>query len=810
MIKKDKLYNILYKMMLVLIIIIALILGGIRSDSATEIEQKAENSEKASVEYRTHVQGIGWQDYKADGELAGTEGRSLRLEGINIKLNENSNLDIEYQTHIQNVGWQDWKKNGEMAGTEGRKLRLEAIKIKLSEQDDYSVMYRVHIQSLGWQDWKYDGELAGTEGQSLRLEAIEIKIIPKQKKGLLHLDTATNGTKYYTEKNLKVSGWKMANISNTKIEAYIDDIQIDENEINYIARNDVLESITGYGTKEQNGKPGFEFNVDLSKLTEGNHDIKIYLLDKNGERIQGYLTTISIDRDPHIIYDTYLQNREWQGEKVDGEMAGTVGEDRRVEAIKIDGVNLPDDIKITYQAHIQNIGWQEWKNEGEMAGTTNQSKRIEAIRIKLENTTEYSIEYRVHVQGIGWQDWCYDGETAGTVDESKRVEAIEIKLVPKINNIKTRLYMDKPNTQIDNVSGKVSGWLMTTVPNTRLRISIDNQYLDETKITRTDRQDVLNSIKGYGDESINNSKPGFEIDVDFSTYSLGTHRVLVECLNESNQVISTFDKTFTIRKKIEYGEGTYGITGLKAANSPAGTDLKYYKYGSGPNVFFATFTIHGFEDLWNNDGLELIQIANDFYQRLISNQDYELAEKWTIYILPGVNMDGVVYGTTNDGPGRTTLFSQAPNNKGIDLNRCWQVGSSYKRYTDSRNYNGTTGFQAYEAQYLRDFLLSHKSVGGQTILVDLHGWTQQLIGDAGICSYYQKQFPENSTKTIGQYGDGYLINWARNSLGSNGIPARSALIELPKSGVKNHQSVEEKQFRERYINATLEMLKNIV
>ena len=85
------------------------------------------------------------------------------------------------------------------------------------------------------------------------------------------------------------------------------------------------------------------------------------------------------------------------------------------------------------------------------------------------------------------------------------------------------------------------------------------------------------------------------------------------------------------------------------------------------------------------------------------------------------NLDGLNYGSTNNGPGRTTLFSQAPNNKGIDMNRCWQVGSSYTRYTDNRNYNGTSGFQAYESQYLRDFLLKNKSQNGQTMLVDLHG-----------------------------------------------------------------------------------------
>ena len=211
----------------------------------------------------------------------------------------------------------------------------------------------------------------------------------------------------------------------------------------------------------------------------------------------------------------------------------------------------------------------------------------------------------------------------------------------------------------------------------------------------------------------------------------------VNLINDNNQIISSYAKEFTIRDKINYSKGTYGITGLKAVGSPAGSDLEYYKWGNGPNVFYATFAIHGFEDQWNHDGLELIEIANEFYQTLINSENYELAQKWTVYIFPGINIDGVMYGTPNDGPGRTTLVSQAPGGKGIDLNRCWQVGSSYTRRTDNRNYNGTMGFQAYEAQYLRNFLLNNKSKNGQTLLVDLHGWTQQLIGDPTMCSFYR-------------------------------------------------------------------------
>lgn len=560
-----------------------------KTESTSETEEKPdeEPEKEPSISYTTHIQDIGWQNQVKDGEMAGTEGQSKRLEAIKITLKDLSGVKIKYQTHIQDIGWQDWKYDGTLAGTEGQSKRLEAIKIELEESDKYSIMYRVHIQDIGWQDWRHDGEKAGTEGQSKRLEAIQIKIVEKQ-------------------------------------------------------------------------------------------------------------TSISVN------YSVHVQDIGWQNWKAEEKIAGTEGQSKRLEAIKIELLTNIKNLKLKYRVHIQDIGWQDWKDSEEMAGTEGQSKRLEAIQIKLENTQDYSIEYRVHVQDIGWQDWVKDGKTSGTEGQSKRLEAIQIRIISKEN---------------------------------------DSDLQEEPKFERQ--------------------------------------------------------------------EGTYGKTGLNVADK-GGSELKYLKYGTGKNVFFATFAIHGYEDKWDKDGYELIEIANNFYNKLLEDKDYDLAKKWTIYIFPGVNQDGLQEGSTNNGPGRTTLYSQAPQNKGIDLNRCWQIGSTYEKFTSDRNYNGDIGFQAYEAQALRDFMLKNKSKDGQTILVDLHGWTQQLIGDENICSYYEQQFPENNKRSVGRYGSGYMISWGRTYLGSQGRPAKTALIELPRDGVKNHQSVIDKDFSNRYIYATMKMLEKII
>lgn len=137
-------------------------------------------NEPFNISYATHVQNEGWQKEVKDGKMSGTEGKSLRLEGITI----DSGLDgvgVEYTTHVQNIGWQDYVADGKMSGTEGLSYRLEAIKIRLTGEnaDQYDVYYRVHAQNVGWMGWASNDAPSGTAGYSYRLEGIEIKVVDK-------------------------------------------------------------------------------------------------------------------------------------------------------------------------------------------------------------------------------------------------------------------------------------------------------------------------------------------------------------------------------------------------------------------------------------------------------------------------------------------------------------------------------------------------------------------------------------------------------------------------------------------------------
>ena len=313
-----------------------------------------------TVSYRTHVQSIGWQDAVTNGAMSGTSGMAKRLEGIEISVAGNSNLGIQYTTHCQSYGWLPWSANGEMNGTEGEAKRLEAIKIQLtgSDKDKYNVYYRVHAQSYGWLAWAANGAPAGTAGLGKRLEGIQIVIVKKGES----FDHA------------------IGNIQSVRGEAYI-------------------------ATTTANADP-----------------------------------VVTGESNANVEYRTHVQSLGWQGWKYNGQMSGTSGMAKRLEGINIRLTNKPYSGSIAYTTHVQSIGWQgdennsnTWFHDGQMAGTSGRAKRLEAIRIALtgEMAEHYDVYYRVHAQSYGWLGWAKNGEAAGTAGLGKRLEGIQVVLVPK-------------------------------------------------------------------------------------------------------------------------------------------------------------------------------------------------------------------------------------------------------------------------------------------------------------------------------------------------------------------------------------------
>ena len=157
--------------------------------SAAATAATVEGSDRAHVQYRSHLQTYGWQNWKNDGDISGTTGKAKRLESLKLELkNKDYTGGICYNAHVQTIGWQadpnksaTWKKDGEFCGTTGNAKRLEAIQIELYGEmaEHYDIYYRVHSQTYGWMKWAKNGEMTGTTGQHKRIEGIQVVLVKK-------------------------------------------------------------------------------------------------------------------------------------------------------------------------------------------------------------------------------------------------------------------------------------------------------------------------------------------------------------------------------------------------------------------------------------------------------------------------------------------------------------------------------------------------------------------------------------------------------------------------------------------------------
>ena len=293
--------------------------------------------------YKTHVSSIGWQKSVTNGEVAGTTGRALSVEALQMDLEMPDNIEggIEYAAHVSNIGWQKSVTNGEVAGTTGKAKFIEALKINLTGEiaATYDIYYRVHSSDIGWLGWAKNGEYAGSTGYAKAVEAVEIRICKKD------------------------------------------------------AEDKPVQEQKSYKAETNRGR---------------------------------------------VIYQAHMQDVGWMSNVIDGDSAGLPDGSKDLQALR---VTVADDLKeygqisgsVIYQAHVEDIGWQDEVKDGQIAGTVGKNKQIEAVRVKLTEqlAQTYDIYYRVNVEGKGWLDWTVNGGDAGSTGLDLAVRGIEIKICAK-------------------------------------------------------------------------------------------------------------------------------------------------------------------------------------------------------------------------------------------------------------------------------------------------------------------------------------------------------------------------------------------
>ena len=239
-----------------------------------------------------------------------------------------------------------------------------------------------------------------------------------------------------------------------------------------------------------------------------------------------------------IRYEVHLKDFGWKNTVFNGEIAGTTGESRRMEAILIDLNGV--DGRLTYQVHVQDYGWLGKVSEGQVAGTTGRSKRMEAIIINLDNSS-YNIKYRVHVQDYGWMNWVKSGQVAGTTGQARRIEAIQIKVEKKQIN----------NNENNNSTTKLSG----------IDVSKHQGNIDWTKVKASKKIDfvmIRSAYRGYTEGKIyedtqflNNVKGAYKNGIKVGLYFYSSAINEGEAVEEANYVLNQINK-YGIKNHINY------------------------------------------------------------------------------------------------------------------------------------------------------------------------------------------------------------------------------------------------------------------
>ena len=290
---------------------------------------------------------------------------------------------IKYSAHVQSYGWMDDVLDGEVSGTVGQKKRLEAYQIeKITTSFTGDIYYKTYVEGIGWQDYVSSGNISGTVGQSKKIEMMQMKLT----------DELSEQYDIYYRVHVAHIGW-----------------------MDWTC-NDQITGTFGYG-----------YQIEA---------IQIKLIRK-GDNVPNNTKDIYREKPLQLQYSTHVQSYGWMDDVLDGEVSGTVGQKKRLEAYQIEKITTSFTGDIYYKTYVEGIGWQDYVSSGNISGTVGQSKKIEMMQMKLtdELSEQYDIYYRVHVAHIGWMDWTCNDQITGTFGYGYQIEAIQINLIKKGDSV---------------------------------------------------------------------------------------------------------------------------------------------------------------------------------------------------------------------------------------------------------------------------------------------------------------------------------------------------------------------------------------
>ena len=373
---------------------------------------------------------------------------------------------------------------------------------------------------------------AVVDGNGIELQKIEKTVtIDSRTKSRMWLDTTIPS--YITGKEFNILGWYLCSDSNAKLKIYIDGNDA-KAEITRVAREDVLNAIPGYGGKASNPKPGFIAKLNLENVSYGKHKLRIEIFDGNEMSI--------FVKEQDTIIDSRTKARMY----VDSGMSNYI----EGNTLNINGWYLSNDKKSSLKLYIdneeKNIQIQRFERQDVL-------NAISGYGGKDYNPTP---GYKVYLDISNYAKGISHKVKLAVVDSKNTELTLKESEIVFYSDDKGKIYLDYPSgiaTSGNNIS--FGGWAMAQTENSQIKVFL-NGSLISPEITRFERNDVINAIKGYGTAK-ENPKPGFEFTLSTKDLNQGSYTVEIQFVSNEGKVYASINKSLRISRSFGIDVSTH-------------------------------------------------------------------------------------------------------------------------------------------------------------------------------------------------------------------------------------------------------------
>ena len=567
----------------------------------SKIESAITTYDKKVETTQVETKGIMTLDTITEGKTITTPTTEyLRIAGWAVS----NDVNVKIKLYINGACWlQDMK----------RTYRADIVSI--------SNQYSGVTKNAGYEENVYVGALP--EGRHIvRIDQVDSKgkvvssfartlVVHRENfKSTMCIDTPNNNQTLYvpSQKNITVSGWAISTESKAKIKIYVDNTLKTEN-VNRYSRTDVDKISAPYGGTSTTKNAGFSTNINIENLQEGTHKIKVEQVDRSGKTIDSQEKTVYIKSGYRglMTLDTITEGKTI-----------TIP---TTEYLRIAGWAVSDDPNTKIKLYVNGACWLQNMKRTSRADINSISNQYGGV------TKNAGYEENVYVGALP------EGRHIVRIDQvdsrGKVVSSFARTLVVHREKFRGTMCIDSPsnNQTVYSLGQKVvnvSGWAVSTEPKAKIRIYMDSTLITENA-NRYSRPDVNSIANQYGGTSVT-PKSGFSVSFNLEKLKEGTHKVKVEQVDRSGNVITSQEQKINIKAEYRGIMTLDTITEGKTITTPTTEYLRIagWAVSDDPNTKIKLY-VNGacwLQDMKRTYRSDIVSISNQ-YSGVTKNAGYE-------------------------------------------------------------------------------------------------------------------------------------------------------------------------------------------